>query len=79
MARYYHLSNRTESRRLQVAAHKNNHFLLKPPTGVTVAKLTIVSQGRVERIANWVGGFGSYPDLAISCRAIPAISIPSSI
>ena len=54
MARYHHLSDRTESQRLQVAAHKINHFLLKPPTGVTVAKLTIVSQGRVERIAEWV-------------------------
>lgn len=66
MARYQHHSNRTESQRLQVAAHKSNRLLLKPPSGVTVAKLTIQSQGRVERIAKWVSGFGSYPDLDVS-------------
>ena len=35
-------------------------MLLKPPTGVTVAKLTIVSHGRAERIAAWVRGFETY-------------------
>jgi replicative superfamily II helicase len=70
MARYHYLSSRTESQRLQVAAHKANHFLLKPPTGVTVAKLTILSQGRVERIAKWVGGFASYADLDVSLSDI---------
>ena len=49
MARYLYCSNRTESQRLQIAAHKGNHFLLKPSSGVTVAKLTVVSQGRVVR------------------------------
>lgn len=66
MARYHYRSNRTESQRLQVAAHKSNRLLLKPSTGVTVAKLTVLSQGRVERIAKWVGGFASYPDLDVS-------------
>ena len=70
MARYHHLSDRTESQRLQVAAHKINHFLLKPPTGVTVAKLTIVSQGRVERIAEWVRGFATYADLDVGLSDI---------
>jgi len=45
MARYHYRSNRTESQSLQVAAHKSNRMLLKPPTGITVAKLTILSQG----------------------------------
>jgi replicative superfamily II helicase len=70
MARYHYLSNRTESERLQVAAHKNNHLLLKPASGVTVAKLTILSQGRVERIAKWVSGFASYSDLDASVSDI---------
>jgi hypothetical protein len=65
MARYHHRSNRTESQKLQVSAHKKNHLLLKPPLGVTVAKLTIVSQGRIERIAKWVSDFGSYSQLDV--------------
>lgn len=70
MARYNYGSNRTESQRLQVAAHKSNHLLLRPPSGVTVAKLNILSQGRVERIAEWVGSFGSYSDLDVSVSDI---------
>lgn len=70
MARYHYRTNRTESQRLQVAAHKINRLLLKPPSGVTVAKLTVLSQGRVERIAKWVSGFGSYSDLDVSVSDI---------
>jgi len=70
MARYHYRSNRIESQRLQVAAHKSNRLLLKPPSGVTVAKLTILSQGRLERIAKWVSGFGSYANLDVSVSDI---------
>jgi hypothetical protein len=70
MARYHYRSNRTESQRLQVAAHKSNRLLLKPPSGVTVAKLTVLSQGRIERIAKWVSGFGSYADLDVTLSDI---------
>jgi replicative superfamily II helicase len=70
MARYQYHSDRPESQRLQVAAHKSNRLLLKPPSGITVAKLTIQSQGRVERIAKWVSGFGSYADLDVSVSDI---------
>jgi replicative superfamily II helicase len=70
MARYHYRSNRTESQRFQVAAHRSNRFLLKPPSGVTVAKLTILSQGRVERIAKWVSGFGSYSELDVNVSDI---------
>ena len=41
MARYNWRTNRTESERLQLAAHKQNHMLLKPPVGTTVTKLTM--------------------------------------
>lgn len=70
MARYHYRSNRTESQRLQVAAHKGNRLLLKPATGVTVAKLTVLSQGRVERVAKWAGGFGSYSELDVNLSDI---------
>ena len=66
MARYQYRSNRAESERLQVAAHTKNHLLLKPASGVTVAKLTVVSQGRMERIKLWVSQFGDYAQLDVS-------------
>lgn len=70
MARYHYLSNRPESQRLQIAAHKGNRSLLKPASGVTVAKLTIVSQGRVKRIAAWVSAFEDYTQLDITLSDI---------
>jgi hypothetical protein len=45
-------------------------LLLKPPEGVTVAKLTVVSQGRIERIAAWVGKFDNYEQLDIAVSEI---------
>jgi replicative superfamily II helicase len=70
MARYYYRANRTESQRLQIAAHKTNRLLLKPPSGVTVAQLTIVSQGRMERIVEWIRQFGDYGQLEIALSDI---------
>jgi len=65
MARYQYRANRPESQRLQIAAHKKNRLLLKPASGVTVAKLTIVSQGRIERIKTWIGKFYDYAQLEV--------------
>jgi replicative superfamily II helicase len=70
MARYQYRTNRPESQRLQVAAHTANRLLLKPASGVTVAKLTIVSQGRMERIKTWVGQFGDYAQLDVGLSDI---------
>jgi len=70
MARYQYRTNRPESQRLQVAAHTANRLLLKPPSGVTVAKLTIVSQGRMERIKTWVSQFGDYAQLDVGLSDI---------
>jgi replicative superfamily II helicase len=70
MARYHYGANRTESQRLQVAAHRSNRLLLKPASGVTVAKLTIVSQGRVERIAQWIKQFEAYDQLDVNLSDI---------
>jgi len=70
MARYQYRSNRPESQRLQVAAHTANRLLLKPSHGVTVAKLTMVSQGRVERIASWMRQFENYAQLEVALSDI---------
>ena len=69
-ARYNWVSNRAESQKLQKAAHKRNRLLLKPPTGVTVSQLTVVSQGRAERVAQWVGAFASYEELDVTVSDI---------
>lgn len=63
MGRYKWVEDRPESQRLQLAAHRQNRLLLKPPSGVTVTKLTLVSYGRVGRIANWLSTFGNYSEL----------------
>jgi hypothetical protein len=70
MARYNYKGNRSESQRLQVAAHKANRRLLKPRSGVAVAKLSPISQGRVEAIHSWVGTFDGYPELDVALSDI---------
>jgi replicative superfamily II helicase len=69
-ARYHYRTDRAESQNLQVAAHNKNRMLLKPPTGVTVAKLVVVSQGRAERIVAWVRAFGTYAEMDVTVSDI---------
>ena len=72
MARYQYHANRPESERLQIRAHKKNRLLLKPASGVTVARLTLVSQGRMERIAAWIQTFDDYGQLNVALSDILA-------
>lgn len=72
MARFNYEANRPESERLQVAAHKCNRSLLKPPHGTTVTKLNVVSQGRVERIITWLCKFDAYEQLNVAVTDILA-------
>jgi replicative superfamily II helicase len=69
-ARYLYRTDRAQSQTLQVSAHKRNRLLLKPPTGVTVTKLTVVSQGRAERVIEWVRAFGTYADMEVTVSDI---------
>lgn len=70
MARYNYRTRRSESNRLQIAAFNNNRLLLRPPLGITVTKLTIVSQGRMERIITWVKQHDNYEQLDIALSDI---------
>lgn len=70
MARYNYIASRSEFHRLQISAHRNNRLLLRPPSGVTVSKLTIVSQGRMERIISWVTQYENYEQLNIALSDI---------
>ncbi|MEM5434684.1 DEAD/DEAH box helicase [Paraburkholderia diazotrophica] len=69
-ARYFHSSARLDSQDQQKAAHKSNMLLLKPPTGVKVTKLTVRSQGRVERVQKWIRSFDNYGNLDVAVSDI---------
>jgi replicative superfamily II helicase len=67
MARFNYPSNRAESSRLQLAAHNSNRMVMRPPQGFVVTKLELlISQGRVERIANWIRSHGNYAQLQVA-------------
>ncbi|MFL5663386.1 MAG: DEAD/DEAH box helicase [Ktedonobacteraceae bacterium] len=66
MARYNYRSSRSESERLQISAYTNNQRLLLPREGITVAKITAVSQGRMERIIAWIRKYDNYQELNIA-------------
>jgi replicative superfamily II helicase len=70
MARYSYPENRAEFQRYQQNAHNMNHSLMKPSEGMTITPLTIISQGRVERIASWMKSQGDYQQLNIALTGI---------
>lgn len=70
MARYNYRSRRPESQKLQNSAYNSNRLLLRPSRGVTVAKITTVSQGRMERIIKWISEYDSYQELDITLSDI---------
>ncbi len=69
-ARYSYRFSRQESSALQIAAHRKNRLLLRPATGTTVSQLTVVSEGRMERICDWIRKFSSYDDLNVAITDI---------
>ncbi len=70
MARYNYKYQRDQSGRYQVAAHRSNPLLLAPVSGISVSKLTVTSQGRLERVKDWLSEFGSYEQLQIHVAEI---------
>ena len=66
MARYNYPADRAEFGRLQLAAHNANRMVMRPPQGSKVAKLSVISQGRVERIAKWMQAQGDYSQLDVA-------------
>jgi replicative superfamily II helicase len=70
MARYIYPSSKTRSNQLQVSAHKNNRYLLKPKDGMVFSKITIVSQKRIENLLNYIKNFGSFEELSLAIEEI---------
>ncbi|MDR4470398.1 MAG: DEAD/DEAH box helicase family protein [Nitrospira sp.] len=65
-ARYLYPKSKSESNKVQVGAHQKNRFLLRPKTGMTVTKVTITSQKRIENIVAWIGQFDTFDELLLS-------------
>jgi replicative superfamily II helicase len=70
MARFVYSESKTESNKLQVAAHQQNRYLMRPEHGMTVQKLTLVTQKRLENIIEWVSQFASFEELYLGIDAI---------
>lgn len=66
MARVMYPLSKSRSNELQVAAHRQNRYLLKPRDGMVFTKITIVSQKRIENLINFIRGFGSFDDLSLT-------------
>lgn len=65
MARYTYQSQKTRSTELQAAAHTHNHYLLKPRTGVTIAKITLQGQKRLTNIIESLRGRQAFTDVEV--------------
>ena len=70
MARYSYEQSRAESNRIQVSAHRKNSFLLKPRQVMTIDKITVISQQRVERIKSWAKQFTAAEEMTIRINDI---------
>lgn len=66
MARYTYSTSKTRSNELQVAAHKQNRYLLKPKDGMIFSRIAILSQKRLENVCKYVKGFGSFGELSLA-------------
>lgn len=70
MARYTHLASKTDSNELQIQAHKQNRYLLKPRQGMKVTTIAAAPQKRVERMIDWARRFETSEDLLLAVEDI---------
>jgi replicative superfamily II helicase len=70
MARYTHLTSKTDSNELQIHAHKQNRYLLKPRQGMKVTTIAAAPQKRVERMIDWARSFESSEELLLAVEDI---------
>jgi replicative superfamily II helicase len=69
-ARYEFARAKTESERLQVAAHKRNRRLLKPRVGMDFKRISVLGQRRAERVKEWIGLSADAAELLIRTSAL---------
>ena len=64
MARSIYPVDKSRSNVFQSSAHKVNHYLMKPPSGLEVIQLKIEGE-RTATIKNWIQSFDDYTNLKI--------------
>jgi len=65
MARYAHLTDKTQSNNLQVAAHQKNRYLLKPRNGMKITNISAIGHKRIETIIDWARGFDTAAEMLL--------------
>ncbi|MCL4500133.1 MAG: DEAD/DEAH box helicase family protein [Chloroflexi bacterium] len=70
LARYAYPTDKAKSNELQVAAHRNHRYLLKPRQGMIVEQITAAGQKRIERLMDWIGEHDTPQELLLHVEAI---------
>jgi hypothetical protein len=70
MARFKYAESKSESNELQVVAHRQNRYLLRPQHGMTIQKLGLVAQKRLANIVEWIGRHRTFEELQLAIDAI---------
>lgn len=70
IARYWYAQGPIKSNSLQVAAHRQNRYLLKPREGMEFTKISLTEQKRIENVIGWIRQFPSFADLSLKFEAI---------
>jgi len=70
MARYAYPTDKAKSNDLQVAAHRNHRYLLKPQYGMMIEQITAVGQKRLERLIAWIREHDNPQELLLHVEAI---------
>lgn len=69
MAKFMYPFSKTESNKLQVIAHKNNRYLLKPKNGMEFSKISKISWKRIESIKQKLENYNDYEELQIDLNS----------
>jgi len=72
MARYAYSESKNQSNAYQLAAHRVNHFLLKPRMGMVFSQVTTISQKRIQNVIEWVSAFATYEELYVTLEDLLA-------
>lgn len=66
MARFSYAFSITESEKIQRNAHLKNHTLLKPPSGIQIDPIIVISQKRIENIITWIEKHKNYKEFYLT-------------
>ena len=70
MARYALAYSKGESNSFQLEAHKKNRYVMRPPNGMIIEKISIVSQKRVANVIEWIKAHGGQEELRLAVEDI---------